>query len=370
MVLVSYSDSEGSDSDSPPVHTPAPKKTATGKQPVQKIVNHSNPSKIRVNLPSTTETNDAEERPSKKPRLGGSSGLLSQLNSFLPAPKRSGATVAGTENDKSSEKKALGKGRPLGRGVNLKTGAAPAFSREAVGERTLDDMDGRETLEKPIAPEDVEIVGKATMFKPLSVANKTKKKKIVAKPSSVAAHASISTAISSEVEMTSTATPAKPKPKVSLFSISQDTIDDVPALPVIELDIPGTAYSEEMSEVTEYYPPPESASSSAQPQSLSDVAGTMNLSASSRRQLFGRHAKDASAINIINFDTDVEYAANEELRASGESVQHNPLRTIQPGRHTLRQLVSVATSQQDALEEKWAEGKAKQNAAGNRYGWR
>lgn len=367
MVLVSYSDSEDSDSESPAVPTPAPTKTATGKRPVQKIVDRSNPSKIRVNLASTTKGNDVEGRPLKKPRLGGGGGLLSQLNSFLPAPKRSGAAVVDAESDKSSERKALGKGRPLGSGINLKTGATPAFSREDVGGILQDG--GGEAPDKPVAPEEVKIVGKATIFKPLSVTNKAKRKKVTAKSTSVA-QASVRTSTVSVDSATTEASTAKPKPKVSLFSISQDTVDEIPAIPEVEPDIPIITYSEALSTVTDHYPPPEPASAASQSQSLSDIASTMNLSASSRRQLLGRQAKDASAVNVIKFDTDAEYAANEEFRTSGEAVQHNTLRTIQPGRHTLRQLVSVATSQKEALEEKWAEGKAKQSAAGNRYGWR
>jgi hypothetical protein len=75
------------------------------------------------------------------------------------------------------------------------------------------------------------------------------------------------------------------------------------------------------------------------------------------------------AINLVNFNTDQEYAHNEELRASGETIQHNPLRTVQPGKHSLRQLVSAASTQKDALEESWAAGRRNKKEAGNKYGW-
>jgi hypothetical protein len=66
---------------------------------------------------------------------------------------------------------------------------------------------------------------------------------------------------------------------------------------------------------------------------------------------------------------DKEYAANEELRAKGETVQHNPVRAIAPGKHSLRQLVNAASSQQDALEEKFMTSKRNKKEAGSKYGW-
>ncbi|KAJ8130323.1 hypothetical protein O1611_g3305 [Lasiodiplodia mahajangana] len=99
----------------------------------------------------------------------------------------------------------------------------------------------------------------------------------------------------------------------------------------------------------------------------------MNLSAEARRELFGRRgapSTNMAAAKVINFDTEKEYAHNEELRASGEQQIHNPLRGIAPGKHNLRQLVNQVQNQREALEESFAKGRAKQSEAGSRYGWR
>jgi hypothetical protein len=103
------------------------------------------------------------------------------------------------------------------------------------------------------------------------------------------------------------------------------------------------------------------------PQTLSSVASELQLDEATRRQLFGRQSDEQ--IKLVNFNTDQEYTANEELRASGDTVLHNPLRAIQPGKHSLRQLLDAATSQKDALEESWATGKRNKKEAGNKYGW-
>ena len=108
----------------------------------------------------------------------------------------------------------------------------------------------------------------------------------------------------------------------------------------------------------------------AQAQSLEAIASDLNLSAAARRQLLGRHGPPSStAINIVNFNTDAEYAANEILRASGDVVQHNPVRAIASGKHSLKQLVNAATGQKEALEESFATGKRNKKEAGNKYGW-
>lgn len=72
---------------------------------------------------------------------------------------------------------------------------------------------------------------------------------------------------------------------------------------------------------------------------------------------------------MINFNTDEEYRHNEELRAAGEVVKHNPVRAIAPGKHNLKQLVNAAASQKEALEEAFAKGKSNRQEASSRYGW-
>jgi hypothetical protein len=106
-------------------------------------------------------------------------------------------------------------------------------------------------------------------------------------------------------------------------------------------------------------------------QSLDDIAGDLNLTIAQRRQLFGRQ-KDGrlqSATKVINFNTDQEYLHNEELRASGQQTMHNPVRSIAPGKHSLKQLVNAAQSQKEALEESFNKGRSNRAEASSRYGW-
>jgi hypothetical protein len=72
---------------------------------------------------------------------------------------------------------------------------------------------------------------------------------------------------------------------------------------------------------------------------------------------------------MVNFSADEQYAANEEIRAKGETASINPVRGIAPGKHSLKQLVNAAATQADALEEHFAQGKRNRNEAGSRYGW-
>ena len=105
------------------------------------------------------------------------------------------------------------------------------------------------------------------------------------------------------------------------------------------------------------------------PQSLDTIASDLNLSASAKRQLLGRQKHNSSAINIVNFNTDEEYKQNELMRQAGEVVQHNAVRAIAPGKHSLKQLVNAASTQKDALEESFASGRRNKKEAGSKYGW-
>ncbi|KAL8867741.1 MAG: hypothetical protein Q9174_005463 [Haloplaca sp. 1 TL-2023] len=124
MGLVDYSDSEGSDAESKQEKQKVPKaSTGTQKPAFQKVVDRSNPHKIRVNLPEQAQEiaedgKHEDEPPAKRAKTGG--GAFGGFNSFLPAPKRAGA-VAGNAGAKRNG---------LGNGVSLKTGAAPGFSRD------------------------------------------------------------------------------------------------------------------------------------------------------------------------------------------------------------------------------------------------
>lgn len=385
MNLVDYSDSEGSDSEAPPVPKPTPKPaaastTATGKPAFQKVVDRSNPHKIRVSLPSaaTSSAGDTQdERPAKKQRTGG--GAFSGFNAFLPAPKRSGEAAGGA-----------GK-RGLGKGVSLKTGAAPGFSREPMEETGANEESGKQNdheeedaygpeaaVDEPAKPaEEVKLVGKPMMFKPLSVANKKKKKAASMLPTIPKA----SSAAGTEAKPPAAPAAPKPKPKVSLFSMSHEESSPVPSASggVYEPMLYKTqqtstaAYEDSEEAATHHQSYISSASQPAGTQSLHTIASDLNLTEAERRQLFGRHSgkngPDLSAVNVVNFNTDQEYRHNEELRASGETVEHNPLRSIAPGKHSLKQLINAASTQKDALEEHFASGKRNKKEAGSKYGW-
>ncbi|KAL1639735.1 hypothetical protein SLS58_007633 [Diplodia intermedia] len=394
MGLVDYSDSEGSDNEAPPASKPAATSSATTKPTFQKVVDRSNPGKIRVNLPSAAASGPADaqassdEPPAKRARTA--TGAFSSFNSFLPAPKKSGGAVGGAA-----------KSQGLRKGISLKTSAAPGFSRELAEEEETQDGGSKQSggdgadedaygpevpTDEPKPSEEVKLVGKPMMFKPLSVSNNAKKKKKAAptlptmpkapKPAGNAASAS-----QAEKDGAPTAAAPKPKPKVSLFSISQEESSPVPSALGGEYQ-PMLYTSQQPSEV-EYADGPETAAQgqsasqnvgrSAGPQSLDTIASDLNLTEAQRRQLFGRQrgkgGNDLSAISVVNFNTDQEYAHNEQLRAAGETVQHNPVRSIAPGKHSLKQLMNNAATQKDALEEHFASGKRNKKEAGSKYGW-
>lgn len=308
MTLVEYSDSESSGSDEAKTN---PRTLPSNNAAFS--INKSNPRKIQVKL-TDQPTND-DEPPAKRPRVGG---VFSGFNAMLPAPKR---------DDKVPVQKSTR------RVFSLKTSGEPAFSRE------FDDG----PTERETVP-DLPMKGNAMIFKPLSVARNVKKK--VVSRSAVKEPAPIST--------------QEQQPKVSLFG---NVADDIP-LPEVE---DTEDLEEEEREISETSIPTDHGSAG---QSLEDVASDLNLSASARRQLLGRNGKSSgTAINIVNFNTDMEYAANEELRAAGQQVQHNPVRAIAPGKHSLKQLVSAASGQKEALEESFASGKRNKKEAGSRYGW-
>ena len=368
MALVNYSDSE-SDTEAAPPHTPPPApKPAHAKPPAQKLVDRKEPNKIRVNLPSIQpepgQQGDVSEE--RAPKRAKTSGAFSGFNSLLPAPKNRSV---------------------LKKGVSLKTSSEAAFSRNPLPVAEQQDYHddagtadaAQETRTNGLSSgmnavvEEPKVVGKPTRFMPLSVANKKKKKPTKVKPP--VADASIAAADSLDVQpkvldpiLTEPVKPT-PKPKVSLFSFGQEpgtVAVSEPGTNGYEPEFTPDEYAAEATMAPEqqtYQPPPD-------PGSLRSVANDLNLTPAQRRQLFGRNAKDpTAAANIAHFDMDAEYKANQELAASGESVEHRAVKTIAPGKHSLQQLVNNVRSQQDALEDKWAQGKASRGEAGSRYGW-
>jgi hypothetical protein len=393
MALVGYSDSESSDAESYPKPQRQSADDGNLRKPAfQKVVDRSNPRKIVVSLPEQSERTaasdgEAAEPLPKRPKLG--SGSFSSFNSMLPAPKKT--SVMGGGNGESDVRKS-----GLRLGASLKTGATPGFNRETPVTTQIYENDepaeetthaqvnvSSNTESAPIPgsePSDhltpaPRFQGNSMIFKPLSVTRKQKKKS--------------STMVNEEIHTR----PEKPlltinseqEPRVSLFSTEE-------ADPVVKMSFNGH-YQPIVSESS--YPsstllePPFSEgenienptvsdtghpqiqvnASSAMPHSLDIIAEDLHLSASARRQLLGRQRNNPSNIKLVNFNIDQEYAANELLRQAGEQVQHNPVRAIAPGKHSLKQLVNAASSQKEALEEHFATGKRNKKEAGSKYGW-
>ncbi|KAL4974817.1 mitotic checkpoint regulator, MAD2B-interacting-domain-containing protein [Aspergillus desertorum] len=425
MVLVAYSDSEASDSEhehSTPAAPTSVAKPAPDSQnapsvsapKITSIVDKSNPRKIRIALPDikpeTPGGGGEEDGPArKKPRVGGGGGgAFGGFNSLLPAPKRPNATV---EKDKK-----LAGGGTTRKVFSLKTAAAPGFDREADEEMRRDmafgssggggggdDGDDDETIPKAGSlranedtevtdvakkkkPEKVVLKGNPMMFKPLSVARAGQKKKKSVIPPPLPASKPRTSAIGEmkeadvqpDAQMQELTAPPVSKPKVSLFSLSAST--EEAAVPVTSASAHASTYEPLVYTANvealaagsspEIEPAP---AASAQPppsaQTLDYIADDLNLSRSQRRQLFGRNA-DPSSSKVLHFNTDAEYAANQEMAHKElAATQHNPVRAIAPGKHTLQQLVNAASTQKEALEESFASGKRNKKEAGAKYGW-
>lgn len=421
MALVQYSDSEGSDvEDQPPKVAPASvskEPAATETKPSQKfssLVDRGNPRKIRVALPEIKPENDGgvgedDDGPARKrPKTGAGGGLFSGFNSILPAPKR--ANQPATTASKTATTRKV---------FSLKTGAAPGFDRQADAElrqeQALNNATDNDTdIPKPgslsgdskgegslLKEANYKKQGNAMAFKPLSVARNGPKKKSAAFVAAKAAAKNAGTskpadtttlkAPASEKTVSESPTSAEPapvqppKPKVSLFSFSSEE-KDTPSAPAngyesILYNPPGhddASTLQDDSASLEYhdqqaasYPTP----STQQNSSLDTIADDLNLSRAQRRQLMGRNPGVSFANSrIVNFNTDTEYAANQEMLSKTTeeelaSQQHNPVRAIAPGKHSLRQLVQAANSQKDALEDSFAAGRKNKKEAGSRYGW-
>jgi len=413
MVLVGYSDSEGSETESTPVPTTKPVQPAKSSTTTNFAVDKSNPKKIRVNLteaPATvasTDNNDGEP-PTKRARVGA--GAFSGFNAMLPAPKRDNLST------NSPSANTNGTRAPARKVFSLKTGAEPAFSRDSDSElRELFADDGpRQTedststipasIPKPTFPTDKQETtaagseaakGKPFMFKPLSVARNTKKKKSASTlpaPAAATARADqtsippggLPASQEPPDQQEPAMAPAPKKQKISLFSSGPAALPpDSDDLAADDGRDPDPADEDEIVEFLEDDPQYPSnttnvASTSNQPESLDSIATSLNLSAAERRQLLGRNHGSNSSKNmnptagrVINFNTDAEYIANQQLNAAGEQAafQHNPVRAIAPGKHSLKSLVASAQGQKDALEESFASGKKNKREAGSKYGW-
>ena len=421
MGLVDYSDSDSDGSDTEV--RPTPKPVAINKKPAFQKLTSSSTGKIQVSLPTQSATDSSDERPIKRTKIGP--GAFSGFNSFLPPPKKTGgaglslpAPKAANESGSATEKAAPAAKRAP---IKLK-GAGPAFSRsrgdEYDEEGNYDDMGapaanngGGMAMSLPppkAAPqpalqgkpaEEVKMVGlgKPMQFKPLSVGRKVvkKKKKTVdeLRPAEVE-----KPKVQAQVQVVEHQPAVPPKPKGSLFSVPCDDEEDEPVAAATSGKYEPMIYgahtdrgeqnsaTDETNTYMDTYDPSSYASAhqtsythnqvpappAGATSSLSDIASDLHLSASERRQLFGRSGRDGSqrqAANVKNFNMDAEYAHNEEVRASGETVSHNPVRAIAPGKHSLQQLVSQVQNQKEALEESFAKGYANRREASSRYGW-
>lgn len=352
MGLVDYASDSDSDSGSPPPQpAPAPAaapKTATtegapgAKKPFRKLIDRSDPKKIRVNLPGAADDDAPPEPPAKRARTGG--GAFGGFNAMLPAPKNANAGKKAASSG--------GEAKPVG--VGFRTGSERGFDREG-GEGGK----GPEIPEGMKREEDVKLVGKPLMFKPLSVARKSAAKKGVKKasPAAVAQPSKPAPAPAQEK-----AQEKAPEEELSLFSLptaedTAPTADPTPYEPYTPLPEPDTL------PLSETQPAPQ--------QTVSSLAQDLNLSSAAHRDLFGR-APPPDA-DFLTFDLSKEYSRNEELRQSGElQPSSRPARAAVQGggKHSLRQLVNAVAGQKEVLEEGFARGKEKRREAGGRYGWR
>ncbi|KAK0385827.1 hypothetical protein NLU13_7004 [Sarocladium strictum] len=402
MGLVDYSDSEGSGSEAEALPQPpkaVSKAASTSKKPFQKVVDRSNPGKILVNLPqlggSAASSGDADEPPPAKRARTTGGGRFSGFNSFLPPPKNPNAKPTGSSSSGGAFSGAQGKPRP---GVNLKTSAAPGFSRDdadaedsAMGGSSEDAMGlpppKRNQAAEPSIPEgqkaaeDVKIIGKPLMFKPLSVSRKPVKKKTPKAEAPKSSPATTTATVPSNGAPTSAEEPAPAPKKTSLFSVHVEEPSEPketrsntyePFFNTNDYQDPH-GHSDVTGDYNSYVPPESvSQAASTAPESLDSVIDGMNLSAAARRELFGREGAPRAGLaasKVVNFNMDTEYQHNEELRAAGDQQIHNPVRAIQGGKHNLRQLVRNVQDQKDALEESFAKGRTNRKEASSKYGW-
>ncbi|KAG5931192.1 hypothetical protein E4U53_001894 [Claviceps sorghi] len=417
MGLVDYDSDSGSDSASASAAASGPKLTAkppqaSSKKPFRKVVDRSNPGKIVVSLPTLASDNtpsNNDEPPAKRARTNGGGGLFSGFNSFLPAPKNTGRHAIKPSASSSAT-------RP---GVHLKTSAAPGFSRDGGQDEdethsSISGPSGSPSIGLSLPPpkrqeagpsipegqkpaDEVKLVGKPLMFRPLSVGLDAKKKKKNKNDkhgsnSTVATRGALSST-QSPTQSPAASTPADAsapvpqKKKVSLFSMHIEEPATVSVSPANHNDdnddddayepLFATAYGAEAPS-TEYWEPAASgqrgrlaneAPTTDTPTSLDHMADDLNLSAAARRELFGRDGSNFAAKTVVNFNMDKEYQHNEHVRASGDQQMHQPVRALQGGKHSLKQLVQNVQNQKDALEDSFAKGRSNRREASSRYGW-
>ncbi|ORY05147.1 mitotic checkpoint regulator, MAD2B-interacting-domain-containing protein [Clohesyomyces aquaticus] len=429
MNLIAYSDSEESDNDAPPAPHPAAKPTAPPKSTFQKVV--SKPGTIKLNLPAPSKAGapasrddiDADAPPAKKARIGGGFG---GFNAMLPAPKKAAATANANANatatatattstapafpaDETKEEATEDDPeRPSSRFLAakaskpsfnfMKTGAEPMFRRQPTGPDYDDEgnpiqkpepsaqsvVEASLQAKKAVKEHNPEVRFAGRKFMPMSAARKNKGKRPVPYSSTPAPAAKKPAVPDPRPQAAVETKPAKKK--ISLFSAAGEDDSGAAETPSSAEYQPLLYGAEEdddkMPEETlhsaEAHPdnithlPASTMGAPAGPQHLTDIAAELHLSEAERRQLFGRRGRGEipDSVNLVEFNTDKEYAHNEELRAQGETVQHNALKSISgTGKNSLRSLINVAATQKDALEEHFAQGRRNKREAGSKYGW-
>ena len=402
--LVGYSSSEDSEAEAGITSEGTPNVAQPGVQTL-------NPLKSRIDLPPlpAIEQDQPEGPPAKRQRTDGAK-TFGGLSSFLPAPKRSaGQTVAvaaaggvSTERNKASRapfsfKTSHEAAFERSEGTTASSAAADAALAKVLNKKKDRASPAAAHLQK------IEVSSapvKKPMLRPLSVETtrkKPKKKKAAtAAPEPSRAKEDLMD-LDTQIDGTAEVKPTEPvKAKVSLFST--DNIEHAKPASVTQsgdyrpMLLEDEEEDEEEDEGDEgedseqlhtltgddafFVEPPAPAPSQTSaaptdPQTLESIY--VNLSESERRQLFGRKgAANISAlgnVQVKNFNADAEYSANEALRALGEQQEVKAVRPINPGKHSLRQLVNVAVSQKDALEDSYARGASNKREGGSKYGW-
>ncbi|TGJ70012.1 hypothetical protein EYR41_006009 [Orbilia oligospora] len=388
MALVSYSDSEGSDTESTPsaptLPPPKAKSSLSGFLPPpskkRKLVDDTKPDatstgprKIKIELPKITpdvDDVDASSSSSSRARIGKSTGGSGML-SFLPAPKRTGAEAAKVAQE--SEKKLTAAvtaesdsaPRMLGGGIKKMEYAGTGMDFQP----TVEDDPETSNFTPPAATEEVltkppvevkpagPIQGRAIQpfFK-----KSTTKKKATTKPTG--------------------ATKVEEK-KVSLFSLGS-ALNERPlaasttltaaeykpllveeSAPAVEDEVPVEAsYQQDVYTETSYQP-------ALGAQTFQSISEEVGMDEAEMRMFMGRRGRNAE-IKLVDFNVDKEYEKNEAARAAGElAPERNVVRSIKPGKHQLTSLLNAAQSQRAALEESFAEGRRNKKEAGSKYGW-
>ncbi|KAK6358276.1 hypothetical protein TWF730_007625 [Orbilia blumenaviensis] len=384
MALVSYSDSEGSDTESAPSapslpppqkaksslssFLPPPSKKRKLVDDVKSDTAATGPRKIKIELPKITpdvENDNDGGASSSRAKIGKSAG--GGMLSFLPAPKRTGveAVKVAQESEKEEKKAAAaasasnGAPRMLGGGIKKMEYAGtgmdlhptvedePEFAPSAP---VVDEVAVTPPVEtKPAGPIQGRVI--QPFFRKTAPKKATKPKVAPKVEEKKVSLFSLGSALNEQPLPTSTTTTAA-EYKPLLIEESAPAVEDE------------TAASYYQQEYTESYSQPAQG-----PQTFQSISEEVGMDEASMRMFMGRRGRNAE-IKVMDFNVDQEYEKNEAARAAGElAPERNVVRSIKPGKHQLTSLLNAAQSQRAALEESFAEGRRNKKEAGSKYGW-